>query len=79
MHSDIVYEFRTTVVAEYHTPQDIVSCAKWIQGARRYFLQGFTDSGNLIGENLRAVPKPAMEAMASAAREFVPETQIRGV
>ncbi len=75
------YEFRTTVVAEYHTVGDFETIGQWIAGAPRYFLQGFTDSGNLIGDadHLHAVPKEIMEQMRAAAAKYVPDTQLRGV
>ncbi len=77
----IDYEFRTTVVAEYHTVGDFETIGQWIAGAPRYFLQGFTDSGNLIGdaERLHAVSKETMEQMRAAAAKYVPDTQLRGV
>lgn len=73
------YEFRTTVVKEFHTVEDIRLCAKWIAGAKRYFLQNFTDSGKLIGENLHAVERDTLEKMAEAARLFVMTTETRGI
>ncbi|MBQ9941992.1 MAG: anaerobic ribonucleoside-triphosphate reductase activating protein, partial [Christensenellaceae bacterium] len=42
------YEFRTTVVRELHTRQDLLDIGKWIRGAKRYFLQTFIDSGDLV-------------------------------
>ena len=77
--SDIDYEFRTTVVGEFHTEADILKTAEWIKGAKRYFLQNFEDSGNLIGKNLSAVPKDVLERMKTSAKAFVENTQIRGV
>ena len=48
--SDTVdYEFRTTMVKEFHREADFLSIGEWIRGAKRYFLQGFADSGNLVG------------------------------
>ena len=76
--SDIDYEFRTTVVNEFHTEADILKIAEWIKGAKKYFLQNFEDSGNLIGENLTAVSKEVLESMKSVAKAFVENTQIRG-
>ncbi len=35
------YEFRTTVIAEYHTPQIIEEIAKTVAGCQRYTLQNF--------------------------------------
>ncbi|MBE7040831.1 MAG: anaerobic ribonucleoside-triphosphate reductase activating protein [Ruminococcaceae bacterium] len=75
----VAYEFRTTVVAEFHTTQDIVAIAKRIQGAPKYFLQIFVDSGCLIGENLHSVDKNVMENMKNAAAEHLSEVSLRGL
>lgn len=77
--SGVDYEFRTTVVREYHTVEDIAAAARWIEGAPRYFLQSFVDSGHLIGEGLHAVPKTEMLEMQAAAAPFVGEVALRGV
>lgn len=73
------YEFRTTVVREFHTVDDICKAARWISGAKRYFLQNFVDSGNLIDETVSGVDKETMLRMRSAAADFVPTTEIRGI
>ena len=75
----IDYEFRTTVVQELHTLDDILSLAKWAQGAPRYFLQHFVDSGNLIGQGLHEVPAAEMQAMLQVAKPFFGEVLLRGV
>lgn len=75
----IGYEFRTTVVTEFHTPQDIGEIAKWIKGADKYYLQNFVDSGDLIADGLCAVSPEIMQNMRAIASEFIPNTQIRGV
>ncbi len=72
-------EFRTTVVKQFHTVGDISAAAEFIAGAPRYFLQNFSDSGNLIGENMSAVSKETLEEMKAAATRFVENTQIRGI
>ncbi len=73
------YEFRTTVVREFHTVDGIRKAAQWISGAKRYFLQNFVDSGNLIDESVSGVDKETMLRMRSAAADFVPTTEIRGI
>jgi pyruvate formate lyase activating enzyme len=35
------YEFRTTVVPNIHSKEDILKIAEWIKPAKRYFLQNF--------------------------------------
>lgn len=77
--SDIDYEFRTTCVAGYHTEESIAQAAKLIKGAKRYFLQSFIDSGALIDPSCTGIDKAGMEKLLQAAREYVPQTQLRGV
>ena len=73
------FEFRTTVVDGLHQTQDIVNIAKTISGAPRYFLQSFVDSGDLIGSGFCAISPENMKKMALLAKEFVPNTEIRGI
>ncbi len=77
MNGNVDYEFRTTVVREFHTVGHIRELAQSIAGAKRYFLQYFRDSGELIADGLSAVPKEEMQAMRDAANEFCP-AEIRG-
>ena len=73
------YEFRTTIVKELHTLEDIEKIGRWIEGAPRYFLQNFVDSGNLIQGNLHEHDKKTLENMLEIARKFVPNAEIRGI
>ena len=73
------YEFRTTVVSEYHSPDSIRGAAELIRGAKRYFLQNFIDSGALIRPGLTACSRETLEEMARRARDIVPDTQLRGI
>jgi len=79
----IAYEFRTTVVRELHTMEDIENIGKWIRGARQYYLQHFVDSGNLLGSTagvctLHAVSKEEMTLMTNFLRKYVQNADIRG-
>lgn len=47
-NSGIDYEFRTTVVKELHTREDLLKIAEWIKGCPRYFLQQYQDSENIL-------------------------------
>ena len=75
----VPYEFRTTVVREFHTLEDIARIGKWIEGADAWFLQNFVDSGNLIGEGLHAAPRETLFAMKEEGRKYVPNCELRGV
>lgn len=61
------YEFRTTVEDGLHTPEDIGKIAQWIKGAKRYFLQNFVDSGDIIAKNLNPVEKEKINLMLETA------------
>ena len=74
------YEFRTTVVKGIHTRESLIAAAKWISGAKEYYLQQFKDSGNLINpEELTAFDENEMHVLADAVREYVPTAEVRGV
>lgn len=73
------YEFRTTIVKEYHTIDDIEKIGNTISGAKRYFLQNFVDSGNLIGSNLHAVSKEELIKFKEKAVSFIQNVEIRGI
>ncbi len=75
----VEYEFRTTVVKDFHNVEDFHAIGKWIRGAKRYFLQHFADSGDLIRPGLCGVEKAELEAFADIVREYVPSVQIRGI
>ena len=71
------YEFRTTVTAELHTPQDIVSIANRIKGAKKYFLQNFKDSGDIVSGGNSPVTPQNIGEMAKAAQDIVVSVMIR--
>ena len=56
-NSRIPYEFRTTVVKEFHTLEDLQEICAWIAGSPAYYLQQFEDSGQLIAEMDGSVEK----------------------
>jgi len=74
------YEFRTTLVKEYHNIEDMKAIGMWICGAKNYFLQGFKDSGNLIGEGKMSPPdKIFVHEVQEMLTEFVQNVEIRGI
>ena len=73
------YEFRTTIVAEFHAPQDIVDIGKWINGAKNYFLQPYRDSENVILKGFSAPEKLELEAIKAEIKPFAENVEIRGI
>ncbi len=79
LENRVDYEFRTTVTAQHHTVEDIENIAKWIKGAKRYFIQGFVDSGEILGETLLSSPdEKTLQSMEKAADNYL-FTRLRGI
>ncbi|MCQ2454876.1 MAG: anaerobic ribonucleoside-triphosphate reductase activating protein [Clostridia bacterium] len=79
LEGNVDFEFRTTVVKEFHQIDDFAEIGKLISGAPKYFLQNFVDSGNLIGENLHSVPKEEIEKAKEILSSFIKNVEIRGL
>lgn len=79
MRERIPFEFRTTLVREFHTLEDVLEIGRWLQGATRYFLQHFVDSGDLLSSGLHPVPEDEMRVMADSLRPYIKEVELRGI
>lgn len=75
----VPYEFRTTVVKEFHTDEDMEQIGRWIRGAQHYYLQEFVDSGSLITDGLHACSREDKETFRRIVSAYVPSVEIRGV
>lgn len=72
------YEFRTTVVSELHSPQDIVNIAQWIKDAKHYYLQSYADSGDILKDGFSAYSESKMLEILEITRQILPCTVLRG-
>ena len=83
--SGVDFELRTTLVRNFHTPEDLAAMGQWVASffpageTPRYFLQKFVDSGNLISAGCTGFDDREMAAMAEKIRPFLPRTELRGV
>lgn len=74
----VPYEFRTTVVKELHTKEDLVEMAEWIRQCDVWYLQQFNNSGNLIREGFHAYDAKEMEDLKEAVKKIIPCVELRG-
>ncbi len=79
LSAPVAYEFRTTAAKGLVTPEDFTGIGKWIQGAQQYFIQGFVDSGDLLGSGVCAYSKEEMEVLRDIVLPYVPAVSLRGV
>lgn len=78
MVGSVEYEFRTTVCHPFHTPDSLREIGQWLRGAKRYYLQRFVDSGDLIGRGVSQLTQEEMEALRLAVLPDIPNTHLRG-
>lgn len=77
--SGVDFEFRTTLVREFHTPEDLLAIGQWLEGSPRYFLQAFVDSGNLVGSGCSPFTPQEMRDFTLLLRPFFGEVNLRGI
>ena len=77
--SGVDYEFRTTVVREFHTLEDIRAIGEWLKGSKRWYLQQFVDSGDLVGTGCHGREPLELRAFARMAEPYFGTVEIRGI
>lgn len=79
MEGSVDYEFRTTVVKELHNKADFDEIGRWLKGAKRYFLQSFKDSGDILSLGLSPMEKADLLEIRDRLRAEIPGVELRGV
>ncbi|MCC8066641.1 MAG: anaerobic ribonucleoside-triphosphate reductase activating protein, partial [Clostridiales bacterium] len=79
LNGSVTYEFRTTVVAEFHDNTSFPAIGQWIQGAERYYLQCFTDRDTVLQPGLHAPSETDLRRYAELVKPYVQKVQLRGV
>lgn len=75
----IPYEFRTTVVKGLHTKEEFHKIGELLQGAEAYYLQGFRENENVIGEGCEAFSTEEMREILSITKKYIDKVSLRGV
>ena len=79
LENHVDYEFRTTVVKQFHEVEDIGKIGEWIRGAKHYYLQNFEDHGSCIQEGLSEVDLETLELMKKTVEQYVEDVELRGI
>ncbi len=72
------YEFRTTIIDEFHSEENIKEMANLIQGAKRLFLQHYIDSEHCIEHGFHEVSKEKATHYMEVLNELGIPTKLRG-
>ena len=76
---DLPFEFRTTVIKDFHTRESFEKISELIKGADRYYLQGYVDSDKVIAPGLTAYTYEEMQEFLPIFDGKVGHVEIRGV
>lgn len=79
LEGTVDYEFRTTVVREFHDGDSFRAIGPWLAGAKQYFLQSFVDRDTVIREGLHPWDRETLGKFADLVRPWVPSVELRGV
>ena len=79
LQGTVDYEFRTTVVREFHDADSFKAIGPWIAGAKRYFLQSFVDRDTVLREGLHPWDGETLGSFADLVRPYVEQVELRGV
>lgn len=77
-NSGVEYEFRTTLIREFHTEDDIAKIADMIEGAERYYMQKYNDNDGCISHGYSAFDKSEVEHFKALFDGKVKRVEIRG-
>ena len=84
MAGNLDFEFRTTVVQELHTPQDMVKLGQWLtelsggKPVKKLFLQPFVDRDTVAFSGFHAPEQAQLEVFTELLKPFVLEINVRG-
>ncbi len=73
------YEFRTTLVKEFHENVDFSEIGRWLNGAKNYYLQNFEDNGTCIESGLHSLDINKIREIRDILKPYIENVSIRGL
>lgn len=71
-------EFRTTIIDEFHTADDMREIAEWIKGAKRYYMQKYKDNEGCISHGYSEVSRQKADEFVKIFEGKVGSVGLRG-
>ena len=79
MNGSVPYEFRTTMIREYHNIDTVNKIATLLDGAKSYYLQSFVDSDFVLNHDLHAFEKEELLSFVDILKKHIELVSLRGV
>ena len=77
MQERVNFEFRTTLMKELHSAEDMHAVGQWLAGDEKLFLQTYRDEGDLIVGGFTSFTREETEALLGILKEYIPNAEIR--
>lgn len=77
--SNIDYEFRTTIVKEYHNLKNIENICKLINKKSKYYLQNFVDNEAVLTKGLNGFTKEELKNVEMKLKKKYSNIRVRGL
>lgn len=78
MNSNIEYEFRTTLVKELHTEENIINIKELIKGANKYYLQKFILRESCLNQSLNEIDINTANHYKNILSDSIKNVYLRG-
>lgn len=79
MENYVPYEFRTTVVREFHNAETFAKIGQWIGGCQAYYLQNYRDSDAVIQSGLHGYTIEELHIFKDILSKTIKTVEIRGI
>ncbi|MCR4911497.1 MAG: anaerobic ribonucleoside-triphosphate reductase activating protein [Bacilli bacterium] len=77
-NSGIEYEFRTTLIKEFHSKEDMYAMGKMLEGCPNLYLQKFVISDGVINKNLHPVDEDLANSFVEILEQYIDNVELRG-
>ena len=78
LSNKVDYEFRTTLVKEFHKTENIALIGEWLKGANKYFLQKFKDGQTNINGGLNDIELETAKKYIQILEPMIKTVKLRG-
>lgn len=78
-NSNIDYEFRTTIIKEFHNVDNILKICKYIKEESKYYLQNFIDSEDVLQKGLTGFNKKELTNILNKINKEYSNVEIRNM
>jgi pyruvate formate lyase activating enzyme len=75
----VSHEFRTTLVKELHSKEDVLEIGKWISGAENYYLQSYQETDKNLAHGFLPMENNELVELKEELEKCVKNVKIRGV